>query len=269
MTKGKRKAYWLKWAGSKSWLVPTIKEMVAGHDEKRWVELFAGSAQLAIQMQRKQAMLVDTNQHLINLYRQIQAGNMQADVMDAVPFVNEEQHYYSVRDAFNQNILNGEANTPLNAARFYYLNRYGYHGLCRFNRAGLYNVPYGFYKSDHQHSMDFSPLQAIISDWKFLAEPFNAAPLNGDELIYADPPYEGTFTQYTPVQFDLDDQIELVRFLGAHRGPVLISNMATPAMRDLYEHAGYALLEIKRRHRIGNGRDNGQSVREILATKNL
>ncbi|HEY3384158.1 MAG TPA: DNA adenine methylase [Vicinamibacterales bacterium] len=34
----------------------------------------------------------------------------------------------------------------LAVALFYYLNRTGYNGLCRFNRRGAFNVPFGKYR---------------------------------------------------------------------------------------------------------------------------
>ena len=50
--------------------------------------------------------------------------------------------YYEIRERFNR------AEDPWErAVCFMYLNRYGFNGLCRYNRDGLFNVAHGRYKT--------------------------------------------------------------------------------------------------------------------------
>jgi DNA adenine methylase len=59
--------------------------------------------------------------------------------------MNDERAYYEQRDRFNQLLAEGKGDCEESAALFYYLNRTGYNGLCRFNRSGGFNVPFGRY----------------------------------------------------------------------------------------------------------------------------
>ena len=47
---------------------------------------------------------------------------------------NNERQYYEHREHFNQLLREGDGDSAEAAALFYYLNRTGYNGLCRFNR---------------------------------------------------------------------------------------------------------------------------------------
>ncbi len=58
---------------------------------------------------------------------------------------NEKAYFYRQRARFNQLISEGKANSEEAASLFYYLNRTCYNGLCRFNRKGEFNVPFGLY----------------------------------------------------------------------------------------------------------------------------
>ena len=56
---------------------------------------------------------------------------------------NAERAFYRQRERFNQLLRTGQGESAETAALFYYLNRTGYNGLCRFNRSGEFNVPFG------------------------------------------------------------------------------------------------------------------------------
>ena len=74
---------------------------------------------------------------------------------------NESGNYYASRHRFNELLQAGEAGTAEAASLFYYLNRTGYNGLCRFNRRGLFNVPFGRYRKI-DYRTDFAGDQAGV-----------------------------------------------------------------------------------------------------------
>ena len=56
---------------------------------------------------------------------------------------NQRATFYRYRSRFNELLDEGRESSAEAAALFYYLNRTGYNGLCRFNRQGRFNVPFG------------------------------------------------------------------------------------------------------------------------------
>ena len=86
-------------------------------------------------------MLNDVNPHIVNFYRWLKRGLKTDVAMD-----NDETIYYANRARFNELLSSGQSDTAEAAALFYYLNRTGYNGLCRFNQQGEFNVPFGRYK---------------------------------------------------------------------------------------------------------------------------
>jgi len=86
----------------------------------------------------------DVNPHLINFYLWLPAGP------GGAPASGQRQElYYAYRARFNELIADPETAASQEAAElFYYLNRTGYNGLCRFNKQGAFNVPFGRYKAD-------------------------------------------------------------------------------------------------------------------------
>ncbi len=130
----------LKWAGGKRWQVPHLREYWAGHETRRLVEPFCGGLAVTLGLSPARALANDINASLINFYRWLQRG-LTVDVeMD-----NEESLYYRQRDRFNALLTTGEDGGAEAAALFYYLNRTGFNRLCRFNRSGMFNVPFGEY----------------------------------------------------------------------------------------------------------------------------
>jgi DNA adenine methylase len=61
----------LKWTGGKRWLTPYLLEIISRASFGRYFEPFCGGAALFFQLAPKHAILSDTNNDLINCYKQI------------------------------------------------------------------------------------------------------------------------------------------------------------------------------------------------------
>jgi DNA adenine methylase len=252
----------LKWAGGKRWQVPHLKPLWDAAGARRLVEPFCGGLAVALGLLPRKALLNDVNPHLVNFYRQLREGLS----VDAT-FHNAEREYYRNRDAFNALLSEGKGDSPEAAALFYYLNRTGYNGLCRFNRNGEYNVPFGRY-ARIGYKYDFSEFRDLFARWEFTSVYFDHVPLRPSDFVYADPPYDVEFRQYSKDGFGWLEQERLATWLAAHPGPVVLSNQATPRIVDLYRSLGYRLDFHHAPRRISCTGDRSPA-REVLATRHL
>ena len=180
---------------------------------------------------------------------------------------NDEVLYYTQRTRFNKLLTEGQGDSAEAAALFYYLNRTGYNGLCRFNRAGAFNVPFGRYKRIN-YIRDFEPYQEQLSDWAFTLKDLEAVELQPADFVYADPPYDVEFTQYARGGFSWDDQQRTALVLSKHNGPVVLVNQATRRVKRLYRKLGYKVEFQKAPRRISCTGDRTPAL-EIIATRNL
>lgn len=252
----------LKWAGGKRWQLTHLAPYWRQHSHRRLVEPFCGGLAVALGLRPERALLNDVNPHLINFYRQLRKG-----LVITLPMSNAKARYYSHRQRFNELLAGGQADTEEAASLFYYLNRTGYNGLCRFNQSGEFNVPFGSYAKINYRT-DFLDYRETFAGWEFTNTHFTEVPFAPDDFIYADPPYDVEFTQYSQGGFAWDDQIRAAELLAAHPGPVMLSNQATPRMIALYESLGYTLTFLDAPRRISRD-GNRTPAREVLATRNL
>lgn len=252
----------LKWAGGKRWLLPHLQELWGPHRRRRLIEPFCGGLAVALGLRPERALLNDINPHAINFYRRLAEG-----LEIRIPMRNESALYYAHRARFNELIQKGQAGSEEAAGLFYYLNRTGYNGLCRFNSRGLFNVPYGRHKTIN-YMTDLASYRAAFAGWQFRCGDFTEIQVASDDFIYADPPYDVEFTQYAKEDFTWMDQVRLVEWLSAHGGPVLASNQATTRMVALYEEAGFEVQVIEAPRMISCTGDRSRAL-EMLATKNV
>lgn len=252
----------LKWAGGKRWLVPHLIPIWSQYTRCRLVEPFCGGLAVALGLNPKRALINDINPHLMNFYTQLKKG-----LTISISMRNDESLYYQYRERFNELIRNGQAATSEGAQLFYFLNRTGFNGLCRFNRKGEFNVPFGSYKAIN-YIKDFSKYRYAFAEWEFSNKDFADLELTKDDFVYADPPYDVEFTQYSQGGFSWDDQVRLVEFLADHPGPVLLSNQATKRIVKLYKEAGLEIRLLKGPRRI-SCTGNRTPAREVLAFKNV
>jgi len=252
----------LKWAGGKRWQLPHLAPLWQRHRNRRFVEPFCGGLAVTLGLQPDRALLNDANPHLIEFYRWLQRG-----LHIEIRMENDERLFYAHRERFNDLLARGQAATREAASLFYYLNRTGFNGLCRFNRSGEFNVPFGRYvRIRYRH--DFSMYCDRFRSWTFTTGDLEAVPIAADDFVYADPPYDVEFTAYAKDGFDWGDQQRTAAWLAEHRGPVVLVNQATPRIEDLYRQLGFDVQFLTAPRRISCTGDR-TPAREILATRNL
>jgi DNA adenine methylase len=252
----------LKWAGGKRWLVPHLEPLWQAHQQRRYVEPFCGGLAVAFGLQPERALLNDINPHLINFYRQVRRG-----LSFEIKARYQKELFYRHRNRFNELVRGGWAFTKEAAQLFYYLNRTCYNGLCRFNRSGEFNVPFGRYKTVN-YLNDFEVYRERFLGWSFENRDLEELHLEREDFVYADPPYDVEFTTYSAGGFSWDDQVRAAEWLAKHRGPVVLSNQATRRIVKLYRELGFSLRFLNGPRRISCNGDR-KAAREVLASKNL
>ena len=115
---------------------------------------------------------------------------------------------------------------------------------------------------------DFASFRDTFADWTFTNTDFEAIPLRPRDMVYADPPYDVPFTQYASTPFRWPEQQRTAAWLACHRGPVILSNQATPRIVALYRSLGYDLSFLEAPRRISCTGSRTPAC-EVLATRNL
>ena len=252
----------LKWAGGKRWQLPHLRRFWDRENHRRLVEPFCGGLAVTLGLLPEQALLNDINPHLINFYRWLKRG-----LNITIEMSNDRSSFDNNRNRFNELLRSGKQTTKEAASLFYYLNRTGYNGLCRFNRSGEFNVPFGKYATIN-YKRDFFTYKTILSRWEFSNTTFDRITLKPDDFVYADPPYDVEFTQYSKDGFRWDEQVSTAEWLSRHSGPVVLSNQATRRILDLYKSLGFRVMKLNAPRRISCTGDRSPAV-EVLALRNL
>jgi len=252
----------LKWAGGKRWQVPHVRRLWRGHEQARLVEPFCGGLAVAFGLQPRHALLSDVNPHLVTFYRHLKSG-----LTISLPMENQSEAYYAHRTLFNTLVDAGHSDSVEAVSLFYYLNRTGFNGLCRFNSRGQFNVPFGRY-ARIGYVRDFTEYRRVFAGWELSSADFETLALRPDDFVYADPPYDVPFTQYARLAFSWEDQVRAAEWLARHKGPVVLANQATPRIVALYRELGFRLRFLAAPRRINCTGDRTPAP-EVLATRNL
>jgi len=252
----------LKWAGGKRWQLPHLRKLWEGENRRRLVEPFCGGLAVTLGLSPQRALLNDINPHLINFYRWLKRG-----LNISIEMSNDRSSFDSNRARFNELLRTGKGTTKEAASLFYYLNRTGYNGLCRFNQSGGFNVPFGKYATIN-YKKSFLPYKPVLANWEFSNTTFNRVAVEPDDFVYADPPYDVEFTQYSKEGFGWEDQVRTAEWLATHPGPVVLANQATPKIIKLYKKLRYNIRFLHGPRRISCD-GNRAPIEEVLAIRNL
>ena len=90
--------------------------------------------------------------------------------------------------------------------------------------------------------------------------------MQAGDVVYCDPPYDGTFSSYHTAGFTEDDQYRLASILerrASEGHPVIVSNSDTFLTRSLYRNFTHKRISAKRS--IGVAAGEGKNADELIA----
>lgn len=266
----------LKWAGGKSWLVPTLLERIGEVTPTQTLyEPFCGSGALSLAFLHRhlqvgaQAVLGDQNLELIQTFRAIQY-----DVGNVISALRQIDAEYREDPAATYAALRAAAPTAESAiaARMIALNRTCFNGLYRQNQKGQFNVPMGRY--ENPKILDESNLVAVACFLRERAfvdqlDAVKWTPRPGD-IVYLDPPYlpvsaTSNFKSYLASGWTEENADALAERVieWAYAGVrVLISDADTPSTRMRW--ARWSITSVASRRRINSKADRRGVVGELL-----
>lgn len=267
----KKHRAFLKWAGGKYGLSDVIAKMLPKGE--CLIEPFVGAGSVFLNTDYSKYILNDINQDLINLYKILQT-KPDSFIIDAQAFFtekfNQSEQYYQLRKEFNES-----KDTYFRSLVFLYMNRHGYNGLCRYNKSGGYNVPFGKYKRPYFPEAELNIFADKAQQATFVCEGYRKTftRASADDVIYCDPPYvplskSANFTSYAGNGFGLDEQADLANAaeeVSSEKSTVvLISNHDTIWTRKIYEHAN-KIKSIEVARTISAKGDKRKKVAELMA----
>ena len=199
----------LRWAGSKQQLVPTMTRFWDS-SYSRYVEPFAGSASWFFYISPPSALLGDINKELISTYQQVKRNLPQ--VIEALKKLKiGKENYYQLRDLDPSTI-----SLSTRAARFIYLNRFSFNGLYRTNRNGKFNVPYNGGSGNIPSTVMLRQCSKVLQKAKLKACSFEVLleEVKQGDFVYLDPPFSvksvRVFNEYDATIFN-QQQVGLLR----------------------------------------------------------
>jgi len=242
----------LKWAGSKYRILDAICKVLPHGN--RLVEPFVGSGAVFLNTEYERYLINDVNKDLILFYKVLKKEGTDFIAYCAglfTPGTNKEPVFYRLREEFNR------VDDPVRkAALFLYVNKHGYNGLCRYNAAGEFNVPFGRYAEPYFPRKEMEYFLTKRNRLRIENDDFESimrSAKKGD-VIYCDPPYiplsaTSNFTAYSAGGFSETDQrrLALLAEETAGRGvPVLISNHRTEFTERIYKNAHICRFSVRR-----------------------
>ena len=258
----------IKWIGGKSQILDKIKELMPP-SYNNYIEPFLGGGALLLELNPKEAYVNDINSKLIDMY--IQVREDVEGVIDYLTYLDNmhetvadpKQYYYDVRAIFNKVHMKSVEQ----AARFIYLNKHCFNGLYRENSKGEFNVPFNGKLTGG--SFDVEQLREVskqIHDVMFLNGDFEDCVYYADkgDLVFLDPPYDNSFTDYTSAGFERDQQIRVAKKfkeLSDKGCYCMLTNHDTPLIRDLYKDYNIRVIDVRRSiNRNGNDRKGKEVI---------
>jgi DNA adenine methylase len=265
----------IKSQGIKTKLVPWVQSIVPSGFDGRWIEPFMGTGAVAFNIAPANALLCDTNPHLVNFYSSLARGEITSAIVrdylvaEGSSLLDKgEDHYYELRDRFNKH------HSPLD---FLFLNRAGFNGMIRFNRKGEFNIP--FCRKPQRFAQAYmtkivnqvSCVEKLLQtkNFVFKCQDFSVTikEASPEDIIYCDPPYIDRHVDYYS-GWNESSEIRLHKALSDFEGRFILSTWHHNDFREneyiktLWSKFG--LLTRDHFYHVGGKEENRNPVVEAL-----
>lgn len=237
----------LRWAGSKRKLLRYLAPYVPD-TWNRYYEPFLGGASMFFHLCPESATISDAGKALIGTYSAVRR-----EPERILTFLRGLRPDRETFDRIKKYRPTNEANK---AAQFIFLNKACWNGLYRVNADGIFNVPYGWPKTDFlideenflrcAQQLRRRSISIRCHDFQSISESVG----KGD-FVFLDPPYVTShnmngFVDWNECLFSWKDQVrlaEMARTLAMKKANVLITNADHPDVAALYKGFGSTSFE--------------------------
>lgn len=188
----------LNYTGGKHRLLSQILPLFPS-DISCFVDLFTGGGNVAVNANAEKVIANDICKPVIDIYRTMQANDIEGllkEIKTRISFNNltsyNKEAYLNFREKYNES-------SEKNPLDLFILICHGFNNQIRFNKKGLFNMPFGkrtFNESTERNLVEFHHAIKDISFSNVDFRGFNADYLTKDDFVYCDPPYLITCATY-------------------------------------------------------------------------
>lgn len=263
----------VKWAGGKRQLLDKIWERTPNKYDT-YYEPFIGGGAVLFHLKPAKAVINDTNEQLINVYRQLQKDPRAVirKIKDLDRHTCDQEYYLSMRAEYNEKISEHELDADC-AAYMIWINKHCFNGLYRVNGKGLFNVPWN--KKQTGSSMDEANLMSIgyylqNNNVTICCDDFETVckDIKENDFVYFDSPYipvseTASFTDYTKDGFTYDDHVRLSKLyksLDEKNVKAMLSNHDVDLVYELYDGFKIESTDVKRNINSNAKKRTGKEV---------
>lgn len=198
-------------------------------------------------------------------------------VFDNIEAGVKSAYYNFLRQIYNDSNEYNKLSSPRRVAIYLFIREYCYSSMFRFNEKGNFNVPYGgisynnkslekkllYYKSDE--------LKKLLNNTYFYNEDFydfvNHIPVNQNDFMFLDPPYDTKFNEYDGNLFTKDDQIRLSNYLEKDCiCKFMLIVKRTPLIEQLYFNKYFNIVEIDKKYFVSFKNRNKRETQHLIIT---
>lgn len=294
----------LKWAGGKGQLLPTIienlPEKLKKGNIKTYIEPFVGGGAVFFELSKlydfDNVILNDFNVELIMVYQTIR-DDVERLIMRLHELEEEflpkekdarQEMFYNIRDEFNEekkSIDYSEVSSEIirHSANLIFLNKTCFNGLYRLNSKGGYNVPFGDYKNPTIcDEVNLRSVNLVLQGVTLVHGDFEEVTqfANNETFIYMDPPYRplsGTsnFNSYQKAPFNDESQRRLANWFKAldeEKNAHLMLSNSDPKNTDLNDdffddlYKPFNIKRVSASRAINSKGSKRGSISELLIT---
>ncbi len=210
-------------------MLTAVKDFLP-EDGMPYVEPFCGSADIPFGLEISHCILNDNNPHIINLYRWVKSGKF-LEKGWLISRKTDLNNWSKNRAQFNELIAQDAIETVEAAQLMFYLSH-----ISRYSNFGTNGAFIGVHDPHGElPEMDWTAAAALMQNWELnLGEYVDFNVTEGTNLVVNAPPIY--VQQWNNVAWDPSHHRELLTWLEAHTGKIIVFHRRRAVLQRLYAH---------------------------------